>query len=336
MKKMLIVLCCASLLLFGIKLTAQQNEPAPSLSNVRGSLVAQSPVPDPDYIALLKKRVEVARLRFEIARDRTESGLGQSITQAEAELALAEAEYALKKANEPRTLNEPRTSESGSNILTALQGERQRLIVQTQNLQKTIRQRTIEAAMASGMENGESLKRDVALEETKLVGMQARRTAAKERLENPGQIPRALIAQLAPELAQLNTEKQGYLLQRDSMAKSLAKPDEDPRIKNIDRQIKEIDDKIEKFDDLNGNKRQAIQDAFRAQEELNIFMLEQDIRAQEILVETLRKKYKEQLEENAKRASNRLDAQFDQTQLDRTNKTLERIDQRILDLKSAP
>jgi ABC-type sugar transport system ATPase subunit len=97
-----------------------------------------------------------------------------------------------------------------------------------------------------------------------------------------------------------------------------------------------IDDKIEKFDDLNGNKRQAIQDAFRAQEELNIFMLEQDIRAQEILVETLRKKYKEQLEENAKRASNRLDAQFDQTQLDRTIKILEQIDQRILDLKSAP
>ena len=237
------------------------------------------------------------------------------------------------------------SKQTDSTTLTQLQGERQRLYVQAQQLQNTIRAATIQAAgqggvagqegMAVGLAQGESLKRDLTLEETKLTGMTARRVAAFDRMQQPGTIPFSLLIQMDPELAQLNTTKQGHLLQRDSLAQTIPNPADDPRIRNIDRMIKEIDDKIAGFGtDSGGNKKQAVLDAFKAQEELNIFMLEQDIRAQEILVSTLRQKYNEQLKENAERASNILDSSFDKAQLDRTNRTLAQIDDRILVIRS--
>ena len=230
-------------------------------------------------------------------------------------------------------------------MLGNLQNERQRLVVGVQQLQNNIRLSTMQAAgqggvagqdgMAVGLAQGESLKRDVALEESKLVAMTARRTAARDRIQQPGTLPAALLMQMDPELSQLNTEKNGLLMSRDTTAQSLANPNDDPRIKILDRRIKEIDDKIRNATtDASGDKKQAVMNVFRAQEELNIFMLDQDIRAQEILVKTLRDKYSEQLIENATRSADILDSTFDKTQLVRTNKTLDQIDDRIISIRS--
>jgi len=235
--------------------------------------------------------------------------------------------------------------QTDNSMLNNLQGEKRQMGLQAQQLQNSIRQKTQQAAaqgavagsegMSIGLGQGESLKRDVALEEARLTSMKATRVATLERINNPAQIPPVVLAQLAPELAQIGIEKEKLQLQREGLAQTIQNPTGDPRVQQIDRRIKDLDERSAKIaSDVDGNRKREILDRFRAGEEIKLYVLDQDIREKEILVDTLKAKFSDQLKESAERAGNALDTTFDQTQLDRTNKTIDQIDDRILAIKS--
>ena len=66
------------------------------------------------------------------------------------------------------------------------------------------------------------------------------------------------------------------------------------------------------------------------QDEIDLSQLDLEIRIQGILLADLSKKYSEQLAEKAERAGDELEIAFTQTQLDRANRILRQIDDRIL------
>ena len=112
-----------------------------------------------------------------------------------------------------------------------------------------------------------------------------------------------------------------------------SRSNDDPRIAQTDRQIEQIDERIKSITTgTNSNALEAMRNHFRLQEEVNLFQLDQEIRVQEILVEELTRKYHEQLMKSVERAENVLDVAFEQSQLERTNRTLDRIEDRILAL----
>ena len=90
-----------------------------------GDTVAVSrPTVDPDYLALLQKRVEVAKARLMHARAMDDAGVGASFQIPEAELALLEAEFALRQAQretaQPRRETATVSPHSGDTVPVSL------------------------------------------------------------------------------------------------------------------------------------------------------------------------------------------------------------------------
>ena len=235
-------------------------------------------------------------------------------------------------------------NDDAASWITRLNAEKRQLTLMANQLQESIRSKTRQAAiqgaaaggagMAVGLAQGESLARDIALEDAKLTAMRATRIATLERMNNPGQIPPAVLMQLNPELARLAGERQSLQQQRDTTAQALAKPEDDPRVQQFDKRMKDLNDRMEKIiTDVDGNRSREIQNQFRAQEEIKLYVLDQDIRSQEILVEALKRKFNEQLAKNAQRAGDILDTTFDQSQLNRVNKTLDQIEEQLIEIR---
>ena len=232
-----------------------------------------------------------------------------------------------------------------SKVVANLTAERTRLSNSTRQLQEEIRRNTERAAaqggaagasgLAVGLAQGESLARDVALESAKLVAMQATRDASRERVANPGRIPGVVLMQLDPALQHLSTERQALQQKRDNTAQTSPDPEKDPRVQRLDRQLKDMDDRMGRLiTDADGNRTRAILDQFREREEMQQYFLDQEIRTQEILVETLKKRQDEQLLDNVERSSKILDTSFDLTQLARNNKVLDAIEDQLITIRN--
>jgi len=231
-------------------------------------------------------------------------------------------------------------------VTASLNDEKRMLNQKNQLLQEGIRSKTQQAAaqggaagvggsIAMGLAQGETLARDVALENAKLAAMEASLKASEARRDNPGKIPGAVLMQLDPDLARANADKQELQQQRDAMAKTSPAPEKDARVQRLDREIKEMDDRMRKLmQDADGNRTSAILANFQAQEEIQIFTIEQMIRAQKILVETLEQRYKDQLLANVDRSTNVVDASFEITQLERNNKVLDQIEERLTSMRN--
>ena len=230
-------------------------------------------------------------------------------------------------------------------LLVNLQAEKRRYIGLVNQYQSNIREKTkrasIQGSMAGemgvigGFGQGESLKRDVLLADAKLTTMRAELRAIQERIDRPDEIPLAILLQYSPEISQHAAQREALQAARDARASTLVNPADDARIKQLDKQISDLDAKVGQIaGPIDQSRMRAIQDSFRAREELNKYELLRQIRVQEILVEDLTKKHNEQLTTNMERSTDAVDVSFDQEQLRRANKTLEQIDDRILAVQS--
>jgi len=223
-----------------------------------------------------------------------------------------------------------------------LQSEKRSLISHAQQLQESIRNKTVEASRRSksktggivtGLEHTESLRREIVVADVALTIMKAERKAIFERMEQLTATSPSILVQFAPEAVSevivLNTQKEALWQQRKKLAL------DDPRGVAILEQIKELEDKIVAITaNANDEEIRTMQDDLRMQEGRTLVSLDQKIRAQEILVETLTERYNEKMLENVERSGSIVDTSFDQTQLDRHNKTLDRIEEQIISIRS--
>ena len=231
---------------------------------------------------------------------------------------------------------------SNNELMNNLRVEERRQRQLANGLQESIRRKTREAVMQGiqagdggmsvGIAQGESLVRDVALANAKLTAMRAQRKAIIERMEGSVLIPVSMLIQLNPELKILNEERNVLVQRRKMLAETFSNPD-DPRIVQIGRQIEQIDERVKTLAtdvDFTGASLDAARDHFRFQEEVNLYQLDLEIRVQEILVADLTAKLNEQLIKGVERAESVLDVSFEQSQLDRVHRTLDKIEDRIL------
>ena len=218
---------------------------------------------------------------------------------------------------------------------------RQQQVVQT--FQETIRSKTREAALKGtvagttgmniGLDQRETLAKDIALADTRLTALRAQRKSIIERMNNPQRVPISILIQMNPELKTLHEQRGVLTQQREELGQVYI--EDDPRMVEIIRQIERIDKRVKSLaSGMDSSALEAVQDHFRFQEEMNLFQIEQEIRTQEILVEELTNKYRDHLIQNVEQAENMLDVSRDIAQLERANKTLERINDRILTITS--
>jgi hypothetical protein len=229
---------------------------------------------------------------------------------------------------------------ANNELISNLRVEERRHRQLATTFQDNIRRKTREAAMhgiavgdrgmSIGLVQGESLARDIVLAEAKLTAMKVQRRGILEQMENPIPMPISLLIQLNPELKFLNEQKNALDQQRTMLAETFSNPD-DPRIEQIDRQIAQIDERVKTLaSGADNSTLEAAMEHFRFQEEVNLYQLDLEIRVQEILVAELTSKYQEQLLKSVDRADSVLDAAFEQRQLERAHRTLDRIEDRIL------
>ena len=229
---------------------------------------------------------------------------------------------------------------TNNNLLSSLRIEERRQRQFAQTFQESIRRATREAALRGvaprmniGVVQEESLQRDVALAEVKLTTMRAQRRGIAERMENSDIIPVPM--RLNPELRVINEQRELLVQQREARMEALSRPDNDARVGQLNRQIEHLDERIKAITTgVDSRRLETLQNHFRLQEEANLFQLDQDIRVQEILVEELRNKYNEQLLKGLDQAENVLDVSFEQSQLERVHRTLDKIEDRILAITS--
>ena len=227
---------------------------------------------------------------------------------------------------------------ANNNLINNLRIEERRQRQLAQQLQERIRSATRQAAIQGAaiepnisiLAQGESLEKDTVLAETKLTAMRAQRKGIIDRMEQPIPMPVSMLINMNPELRTLNEQREVLVQQRETLVQTVSRSNDDPRIAQTDRQIEQIDERIKSIATGTDSKLEAMHNQFRLQEEVNLFQLDQEIRVQEIMVEELIQKYHEQLMKSVERAENVLDVAFEQSQLERTNKTLDRIEDRIL------
>ena len=174
----------------------------------------------------------------------------------------------------------------------------------------------------------DSLLRDVHLAEAQLVSMQAKLKAIQERILQSNDIPVEVLLQMNPVLADLSAKRSELLVKRETLSASLSRQD-DPRITQVDLRIKELDEMISRETGAEGGGVQTVLKQLSLQEKMNEWTLKQDIRAQEILVAELTKKYREQLAGGVPYAESSGDVLSDQALLLRVLESLERIESRL-------
>jgi dGTP triphosphohydrolase len=135
--------------------------------------------------------------------------------------------------------------------------------------------------------------------------------------------------QFDPEVVALNRQKDELWKQRKELRL------DNPKGVEILHQIKELEDKIGAIAaDADDGTMKLMQNHLLAAEGMDLFALDQKIRTQEILLEELAKRYADQLAKSADRSESAVDISFDMTQLARTNKTIDQIDDRILAIQA--
>ena len=222
-----------------------------------------------------------------------------------------------------------------------LQTERQRHSTQAQTLQQQIASLTQQTAemgapaglegMVTGLGQGESLLRDLRVEQARLFSMEAKRKSIEERIREPSKIPSEVLRQMDPVFMQLNTDREALIQAKEGLVRSLSNPN-DPRILMTQRQIDAMDERIAGLGNAEGSNR--LLESLYLQERMNLWAIDLEIRQQKILAEELEKKYNEQLQESASRSVLAATIAFHRRQLSRVDDTLDTIDDRLLAIRS--
>ena len=186
-------------------------------------------------------------------------------------------------------------------------------------------------AVGIGLLQGEALVQEIVIAEVKLLTLLAQRRSIVELMNDPNKIPISILIQerlkqIQPELELLKGQKRVLTEQREELIQIFR--DDDPRIVEFDQQIKLIDERENNL--LLREGQEEILGHFRTREEMKLFELEREIRVQEILITELTSKHHGQLLKGVEHAESMLDVEFESSQLERTNKTLSLIEDRIL------
>ena len=228
--------------------------------------------------------------------------------------------------------------QTNSTLITGLRVEERRQRQVAQQLQENIRSKTRNAAvkgtvagstrMSLGLEQGELLVKEIFLADMKLTVLRAQRKAIIERMEQPGIVPISMLIQTHPVLQTMTEQRKVLYEQREELIQVYS--EDDPRIMEIVQQLERIDDRIKNF--FAHNDLESIREPFRIHEEVNLFQINKEIRVQEIVLEELTNKYQyhEQQIQSVEQAENVLDVSVELAHLERTNKTLDKIEERIL------
>ncbi|MDR1270217.1 MAG: AAA family ATPase [Planctomycetaceae bacterium] len=207
------------------------------------------------------------------------------------------------------------------------------------NMEKAAKQGGVASkeGMSGGLNQGESILRDLYLQESKLESLRAEEKMLKESMTEGMNIPQSILAKAIendPMLRMLQTRLVDLREQVASLKKTLVR-DDDPKIIGYQNQIKEIEKKIEEeYSSAGSNKVKDLQSSFVANLEQAIWEQSRAIRAQEILVESLRKRYGEQVTNVGERTVQIVDVSFQQNQLERVNKILDQLETRVVSLET--
>jgi capsular exopolysaccharide synthesis family protein len=233
--------------------------------------------------------------------------------------------------------------DTDSKMVSDLQVERRTQFQTAQQLQERIRSTTrhvagmgamatVEGGLGGGFAQGESLQRDVYMAQAQLVSMQAKLKAIKERLAKPQSVTIEGLIKTNPRYAALSAEIEELQEQKNDYAQ--ASPNH-PMIRTLDQRIEQAKDRLKQLASNNddGGLQGMLQGAYLT-DKMTEWTLEQDIRAQQILVDELMKKHDDQLANNAERSGGAAEVAFDRVQLARIDKNLDAIDDRILTIKT--
>jgi len=232
---------------------------------------------------------------------------------------------------------------ANASLISSLRVEERRQRQLAQTLREGIRSKTRQAVISGfapatiDLARSESLVQEILSVEIKLTTMRAQRRAIIERMEQPGMMPISMLLQMHPELKRLDGQREVLWQQKEEQL--LVYGEDDPRIVEIDQQIERIDERVRNLasgaDSRGLEVTQVIQNEIRLQEEMNLFQTEQEVRVLEILLEELSNRHNEHLLRELERAENVLDVSFELAQLERTNRTLDQIEERILAVTTA-
>lgn len=191
--------------------------------------------------------------------------------------------------------------------------------------------------LSGGLNQGESILRDLYLQKSKLESLRAEEKMLKESISEGRNIPQSILAKAIendPMLRMLQTRLVDLREYGATLKKTLVRED-DPKIVNYQAQIKEIEKKIEEEHlSASSNKIKDIQSSFIANLEQAIWEKSMSIRSQEILVENLQKSYNEQVINVGERTVQIVDVSFQQAQLERINKILDQLETRVVTLET--
>lgn len=186
-------------------------------------------------------------------------------------------------------------------------------------------------------ETGQTLQRDIQANVTKLDELRAELKMLHETLKNKPEIPGALLLNDIEENQELQALEQGkkeHRSQIDAIVKFSDNKD-DSTLLAIRDQLTNIDKMIaEKHAELEQKNRTKIERDLISQIGQQIFEKTMQVRAQEILIEHLKKRFREQVLDSSSRTLATVDISIRQEQLRRINSVLDLLQSRVVQLQT--
>ncbi len=205
-------------------------------------------------------------------------------------------------------------------------------------LQDEIRNGLTQAARRGGnMAASETLLRDLYTAEAKLESLRAELKATREYLQNAVPVPEEVLRNevekdpVLVDLIKKQTEAQEYL---ESLQRTLAS-ENDPKILQAKKDLREtLDQVLAHQKTFSVKKAEELQREAKAKIAQSLWEKEAAARTQEILVENLRSRYKEAVQEAGLRTTEIADVSFQQEQLKRINQVLDLLQTRVVSLQT--
>ncbi len=193
-------------------------------------------------------------------------------------------------------------------------------------------------SMSGGLNQGESILRDLYLNESKLEALRAEVKSLKEySIEGPNKIPQSVLENALmqdPVLLSYAEQKSQLEAKLESLKSSLPN-EQDPLILTQKDKIKKLEERMRGYySKMGDNKISEIRRGMVANTDQGIWERENAVRTQEILVENLRAKYKEQNVQVGQRTVEIADVSFQQEQLKRINQVLDLLQTRVVTLQT--
>ncbi|MDR2706918.1 MAG: hypothetical protein LBC02_14160 [Planctomycetaceae bacterium] len=185
---------------------------------------------------------------------------------------------------------------------------------------------------------GESIVRELFLNESKLETLRSELQVLRETLNDPSklEIPASTL-QAAIEndpMSRMLRQKKVDSQEQIAELKKTTTQEDDPKIVSLQNQIKDIEKKIEENKGNSEEVKKKLQIEYVRQLEQKFFETQIAVRSLEVVTENLRRKYQEQIAEIGSRTVQIVDVSFLQDQLRRVNSIIDQLESRIMALET--